>query len=95
MQNFIEQLLDINSKFSFVPQSLFTLIVALLCLGVLLKSNNSVVNEYIPIILLAFSCLASMLLLGFNITAFLQGIICWGVSIAIHQTYKQAKNLKK
>lgn len=94
MQNLITQLLDVNEKFQFVPAELFILIVALLILGTFLKGNNKFLDEYIPYALLIFSCIASVCLVGINMTAFLQGIICWGVSIALHQTLKQTKNLK-
>lgn len=91
MEGFVNNLISINEQYNFIPQNSFILVVALLVLGVFLKTNNKVLNELIPIILLAFSCVASMLLSGFNIVSFLQGIVSWGVSIALHQTYKQSK----
>ena len=91
MESLIEKLLEVNSQYNFIPQNSFILVVSLLVLGVYLKTNNNVIDELIPIFLLAFSCVASLLLSGANIVAFLQGIVCWGVSIAIHQTYKQTK----
>lgn len=87
----IEKLLEINAQYNFIPQNSFILIVALLVLGIYFKTNNNVIDELIPIFLLVFSCIASLLLSGVNIVAFLQGVVSWGVSIAIHQTYKQTK----
>lgn len=74
---------------SFVPEQLFILIISLNVLGKYLK-DSKVSDNLIPTILLGVSVVSSSLLLKFNITSILQGIICWGVSIGIHQTVKQA-----
>ena len=94
LTQFIETLLDVNTQFNFIPSNLFILIVALLFLGTFFKIKSSIADELIPNLLLVFSCICSMLLCGFNATALLQGIICWGVSIAIHQLYIQNKKYK-
>lgn len=73
----------------FVPEQLFILIAACYVLGVFLKKIESVKDNYITIILMVFSIIFSMVLAGFSATAFLQGILCWGASVGINQTYKQ------
>lgn len=73
----------------FVPEQLLILIAACYVLGVFLKKIESVKDNYITIILMVFSIIFSMVLAGFSATAFLQGILCWGASVGINQTYKQ------
>ena len=76
---------------SFVPESLVTLVVATNMLGILLKQIEVVKDNYIPLILLAFSIVFSVALLGFTAENILHGIICWGVSVGLHQTVRQMK----
>ena len=87
--DFFEFLFEANDKFNFVPAELVILVVALLVVGMALKDNESIFDEYIPLFLLMFSCLASVLLIGPNMVSVLQGVICWGISIGIHQIIKQ------
>ncbi|WP_302329238.1 phage holin family protein, partial [Clostridioides difficile] len=52
-------------------------------------------NKYIPIILLVLGIGFSIWMLGLSPNAVLQGVICWGISIGINQTYKQLKEENK
>ena len=76
---------------NFVPESLFILVVATSTFGVFLKQVQTVKDNYIPVILLTFSIVFSLALLGFSAQNILHGIICWGVSIGLHQTIHQFK----
>ncbi|MFQ4580752.1 holin, partial [Clostridioides difficile] len=48
-------------------------------------------NKYIPVVLLVLGIGFSIWMLGLNPSAVLQGVICWGISIGINQTYKQLR----
>lgn len=80
---------------AFIPSQLAILVAVLYVLGYAMKNVSGLQNEYIPLALIAFSILFSVLLLGATPTAILQGIICWGVSIGINQTYKQMNPKEK
>ena len=76
---------------SFIPEQLFIIVVVLNILGVACKSYAILDNKYIPIILLLLGVVFSVCLVGFNVTAIMQGILCWGVAIGANQTVKQFK----
>lgn len=76
---------------SFIPEQLLLLVAALYVLGFVGKSYFMFDNRYIPIALLLFGVVFSVLLQGVSAVAVLQGILCWGVSIGINQTAKQIK----
>lgn len=75
----------------FIPEQLLLLIGGLYVLGILLKRIKIVKDNLIPLILVTFSILCSLGLVGLSATAVLQGILCWGVSIGINQTGKQIR----
>lgn len=74
---------------NFIPEQLLILIASTYVMGVFLKRIESIKDKYITIILMVFTIAFSMLLSGLSATAFLQGILCWGVSVGINQTAKQ------
>lgn len=76
---------------TFIPENLIILIFSIYVLGIFLKKLEKVKDNYITLILMVFSLVFSMLLIGFNATGFLQGILCWGVAVGINQTSKQIK----
>ncbi|HEM7410842.1 TPA: phage holin family protein [Clostridioides difficile] len=84
-----------DNLISFIPEQLLLLVVALNALGFGFKKYKQLDNKYIPIILLVLGIGFSIWMLGFSPNAVLQGIICWGISIGINQTYKQLKDGKK
>ena len=63
---------------NFIPEQLLILIAATYVLGVFLKKLESVKDKYITIILMVFTIAFSMVLSGLLLTAFLQGILCFG-----------------
>ena len=84
---------------TFIPENMIILICALYVLGMWLKKLESVKDNYITLFLMAFAIIFAILLNLISgsyassaesiVNAILQGILCWGVSIGINQTYKQ------
>ncbi|HGM1082323.1 TPA: phage holin family protein [Clostridioides difficile] len=81
-----------DNLISFIPEQLLILVAALSIIGKGFKKYKQLDNKYIPIILLVLGIGFSIWMLGFSPNAVLQGIICWGISIGINQTYKQLKD---
>lgn len=70
---------------SFIVEQLFILIAALGVVGTVLK-NSKVDDKLIPWILLPLAIIGSIFMLGsFDVNSIIQGILCWGTSIGIHQ----------
>lgn len=84
---------------TFIPANMAILIAVLYVLGMWLKQTDIVKDSNITIILMVFAIIFAVLLnlIGSDyktvseaiVNAILQGILCWGVSIGINQTYKQ------
>lgn len=72
-----------------IPSTLAILVAALYVLGTGFKKTKMIPDKYIPAFLLVFAIIFSILLIGISATSVLQGILCWGVSIGINQTFKQ------
>ncbi|MCR1756715.1 phage holin family protein, partial [Clostridioides difficile] len=77
-----------DNLISFIPEQLLILVAALSIIGKGCKKYKQLDNKYIPIILLVLGIGFSIWMLGFSPNAVLQGVICWGISIGINQTYK-------
>ncbi|MBY2478571.1 phage holin family protein [Clostridioides difficile] len=84
-----------DNLISFIPEQLLILVAALYVLGVGCKKYKQLDNKYIPVVLLILGIGFSVWMLGLNADAVLQGVICWGISIGINQTYKQLKEENK
>ncbi|HBG4644457.1 TPA: phage holin family protein [Clostridioides difficile] len=84
-----------DNLISFIPEQLLLLVVALNVLGFGFKKYKQLDNKYIPVVLLILGIGFSIWMLGLNADAVLQGVICWGISIGINQTYKQLKEENK
>ncbi|WP_304340478.1 phage holin family protein [Metaclostridioides mangenotii] len=76
---------------SFIPEQLMIIVVTLNALGFACKSLPKLDDRYIPIVLLAIGIVFSTCIVGFSVTAIMQGILCWGVAIGANQTVKQFK----
>lgn len=74
----------------FIPEQLLILVASIYVVGIFLKKIESVKDKYITIILMVFAVGFSMVLSGLSATAFLQGILCWGVSVGANQLKVQA-----
>ncbi|MBU5307978.1 phage holin family protein [Clostridioides mangenotii] len=77
---------------SFIPEQLLILVAALNVLGYGCKSIPGLDNKFIPSILLVLGIIFSIWIQGIDPNSILQGILCWGVAIGVHQTVKQFKN---
>ncbi|MCI9975610.1 phage holin family protein [Clostridioides difficile] len=84
-----------DNLISFIPEQLLILVAALYVIGAGCKKYKQLDNKYIPVVLLALGVGFSVWMLGLNADAVLQGVICWGISIGINQTYKQLKEKNK
>ncbi|UDN56905.1 MULTISPECIES: phage holin family protein [unclassified Clostridioides] len=84
-----------DNLISFIPEQLLILVAALYVVGAGCKKYKQLDNKYIPVVLLALGIGFSVWMLGLNPTSVLQGVICWGISIGINQTYKQLKEENK
>lgn len=80
---------------SFIPESLFIVIVAVYVLGVFFKSVEYIKNTEIPMLLLFFAIIFSMLIEGFNAGAVMQGIVCYGLSTGIYSFKNEVKKQKE
>ncbi|MGL4875192.1 MAG: phage holin family protein [Clostridium sp.] len=76
---------------NFIPEQLLVLVVAIYVLGVFFKKIEKVNDTLIPILLMVFAVVFSLVLSGPSPEAFLQGVLCWGAAVGINQTYKQLK----
>ncbi|HBF4648635.1 holin [Clostridioides difficile] len=81
-----------DNLISFIPEQLLILVAALSIIGKGCKKYKQLDNKYIPVVLLILGIGFSIWMLGLNPVAVLQGVICWGISIGINQTYKQFKD---
>ncbi|EKS4345772.1 phage holin family protein [Clostridium botulinum] len=80
--------MDIN-LLDYIKEQAFILIPVLYVLGLMLKSNKKIQDWVIPWILTICSILGAILLMGFNINAVIQGILCVGVAVYGNQLVKQ------
>ena len=80
--------MDIN-LLDYIKEQAFILIPVLYVLGLMLKSNKKIQDWVIPWILTICSILGAILLMGLNINAVIQGILCVGVAVYGNQLVKQ------
>lgn len=73
----------------FIKDNAIILIPVLMIIGRIVKTIKIIPNKFIPLILLVLGCLGGMLLLGWNVESAFQGILCSGMAVFSHQTYKQ------
>ncbi|MGL5149235.1 MAG: phage holin family protein [Clostridium sp.] len=74
----------------FVPEELLILIASIYVLGIFLKKMEKVKDNYITAFLMVFAISFSLVLVGFNANAILQGILCWGAAVGVNQLKVQA-----
>nr|DAK04180.1 MAG TPA: holin [Caudoviricetes sp.] len=80
--------MDIN-LLDYIKEQVFILIPVLYVLGLMLKSNKKIQDWVIPWILTICSIVGAVLLMGLNINAVIQGILCVGVAVYGNQLVKQ------
>ena len=91
--------MDLGNLTQFLPTYLMIVVAAILVLGVAFKKSAVITDKYIVFLLLIFGIIFAVLLDIINqeykttyeafVYGILHGIICWGVSVASHQTFKQ------
>lgn len=74
-----------------VDEALIPSAVALYIIGVFLKSTPKVADWSIPWILLVISLILANVLIGWSISATIQGILACGMAVLGNQLYKQAQ----
>ena len=76
----------------FIPTELLIVIAATYVVGIFLKQidNKYFKDKFIPIALMLFAIVFSLVTTGFNATSVLQGILCWGSATGISQVLIQA-----
>ena len=76
---------------NFIVDNALVLVPVIYVIGSILKGTEVIKDKYIPVILLPIGVLLSMFLLGFNVQAFIQGVLVVGVSVYGNQLVKQIK----
>lgn len=75
----------------YIIEDALIVIPVLLIFGYLLKHTPRVVDWQIPWILLFIGIIVVLLLIGFTVAAFIQGVLVAGAAVLAHQLYKQTK----
>lgn len=73
----------------YVTPENFVIVVALVGIGMFIKSIEIIKDKYIPIILLAVSMLYMLAVHGINADSFVQGVILASTAVFSNQTVKQ------
>lgn len=91
--------MDLGNLTQFLPTYLMIVVAAIVVLGFAFKKSNVINDKYITFLLLIFGITFGVLLDIINqeyktmyeafVYGVLHGIICWGISVAGHQTFKQ------
>ena len=71
-----------------IVEQALVLIPVLYILGMFLKMSQ-LKDKYIPVVLLAIGIILAMMLLGFNVNAFIQGVLVTGAAVFTNQLTKQ------
>lgn len=74
---------------SYIQSEGLILIPVLYIIGMMLKGFKKIPNRYIPVILLVFGEIFTILLLGVNIESVIQGVLLTGVTVYGNQVVKQ------
>ena len=77
----------------YILDNALILIPAIYVIGAILKGTELVKDKYIPVIILPIGIVLAMLLVGFNVNGFIQGVLVTGVAVYANQLVKQT--LKK
>ena len=77
----------------YIMDNALILIPAIYVIGAILKGTELIKDKYIPVILLPIGIVLGMLIVGFTVNGFIQGILVTGVAVYTNQLVKQT--LKK
>lgn len=74
----------------YIMDNALMLIPVIYVIGAILKGTELVKDKYIPVILLPIGIVLGMILIGFNVNGFIQGVLVTGVAVYANQLVKQA-----
>ena len=74
----------------YILDNALILIPAIYVIGAILKGTELIKDKYIPVILLPVGIALGMILVGFNVNGFIQGVLVTGVAVYTNQLVKQA-----
>ena len=75
----------------YILDNALILIPAIYVIGAILKGTELVKDKYIPVILLPIGIVLAMLLVGFTVNGFIQGVLVTGVAVYANQLVKQVQ----
>ena len=74
----------------YILDNALILIPAIYVVGAILKGTELIKDKYIPVILLPIGIVLGMILIGFDVNGFIQGVLVTGVAVYAIQLVKQA-----
>ena len=74
----------------YILDNALILIPAIYVIGAILKGTELIKDKYIPVILLPIGIVLGMILIGFDVNGFIQGVLVTGVAVYANQLVKQA-----
>ena len=74
----------------YILDNALILIPAIYVIGAILKDTELIKDKYIPVILLPIGIVLGMLIVGFTVNGFIQGVLVTGVAVYANQLVKQA-----
>ena len=75
----------------YILDNALILIPVIYVIGAILKGTELVKDKYIPVILLPIGIVLAMLLVGFTVNGFIQGVLVTGVAVYANQLVKQVQ----
>ena len=79
-----------DNLISYITDNALILIPVIYVIGAILKGTELVKDKYIPVILLPIGIVLGMILIGFDVNGFIQGVLVTGVAVYANQLVKQA-----
>ena len=79
---------------NFIMENALFLIPALYVIGFILKKTESVVDKYIPVILLPIGVAGAVAVMGLSAESVIQGILVVGATVLTNQVVKQSSKVE-
>ncbi|CUO15957.1 phage holin family protein [Clostridium paraputrificum] len=79
---------------NFIMENALVLIPALYVIGFILKKTESVVDKYIPVILLPIGVAGAVAVMGLSAESVIQGILVVGATVLTNQVVKQSSKVE-
>ncbi|WP_394877773.1 phage holin family protein [Clostridium paraputrificum] len=79
---------------NFIMENALVLIPALYVIGFILKKTESVVDKYIPVILLPIGVAGAVAVMGLSAESIIQGILVVGATVLTNQVVKQSSKVE-